>query len=144
MREFKSGAIRSNSNGKIDWHGVYHPLVELSYGKYMKKHTMTEDGTIREFDNWHGGWDKKISLQSLVRHVKDLDALYSGYRVYKYKHIINKKVIEEETFYLQQNEVVKSAWPPEETKIEIVTEEECSNAIRFNCGAYLLNLLTIK
>lgn len=143
MRTFNkdNNANRSQSNGKIEWHGVYHSLVENSFGRYMKKHTKTEDGTIRKYTNWHGGWNKEISLQSLLRHTKDLDAVYSGFNVYKYKHIVNKEVVEEETYYLRIGETVKSPWSLKETEIEFVSEEDCLNAIKFNCNAYLLNIL---
>ncbi len=141
MRIFNKNAVRSQVNGKIDWFGVYHPLVENSFGRYMKKHTKTEDGNTREYTNWHCGWNKDVSLQSLLRHTKDLQAIFGGYNVYKYKHIVNKEVVEEETYYSRTGETVKSPWSPKETEIEFVSEEDCLNAVKFNCNAYLLNIL---
>jgi hypothetical protein len=133
LRKFDGGATRSSANGKIDWYGVYHPLVEKSFGEYMKKHTHTEDGGIREFNNWHSGWDKSISLQSLLRHVKDLEAIYSNYNVIKLRGNSG-----EETYYLKNGEVIDI---PDNYVAEHITEEECVNAIRFNCGSYLLDIL---
>lgn len=79
MREFESGAVRSNAGGKISYHGFRHPLCELSFGKYMLKHQKQEDGNLREPNNWWKGWDRKISLDSMVRHVEDLQAIHDGY-----------------------------------------------------------------
>jgi hypothetical protein len=133
LRKFDGGATRSSANGKIDWFGVRHPLVEKSFGEYMKKHTHTEDGSIREFTNWHGGWDKSISLQSLLRHVEDLQAIYNGYRVVKVRSRIG-----EVTHYLKKGETVELE---DDETAELISEEECVNAVRFNCGSYLLDIL---
>jgi len=132
MREFKSGATRSNPDGKISYYGFRHPLVELSFGKYMLKHQVQEDGKIRESNNWWKGWDKKTSLDSLVRHVEDLQAIYSGFAVVK-EFIGNKEV----THYLQPNELPLYT----KNKAVAVSEEECVNAVKFNCNSYLLEHL---
>jgi hypothetical protein len=135
MREFKGGATRSNSDGKIEYNGFRHPLVELSFGKYMNKHQVQEDGKLRSSNNWWNGWDKKISLDSLVRHVEDLQAIYDGFIVIK--EMVNKKEI---THYLQPIQLPFIT----NNKTTVVSEEECVNAIRFNCGSYLLEHLKIK
>jgi len=131
MRLFKSGATRSSSEGKISYFGFRHPLVELSFGKYMLKHQFQEDGKLREPDNWWKGWSKKVSLDSLVRHTEDLQAIYSGLIVIKEK-VKGKEI----TRYLQPEEP-----PYKSDNAEMVSEEDCVNAIRFNCSSYLLQHL---
>lgn len=136
MRKFSSGAVRSNAGGKIEYYGFRNPLCELSFGKYMLKHQVQEDGKLRSSSNWWGGWSKDVSLQSLVRHVEDLQAIHAGLTVIKVR---NKKKEIETTYYLQPNELPYKSGKDEEC--EVVSEEECVNAIKFNCNAYLLEHL---
>ena len=135
MRTFNKNndANRSDATGKFEFVGFRHPLVENSFGKYMNKHRIQEDGKLRKSNNWWGGWDKSVSIQSLVRHCEDLQAIYAGYDVCK---IRDKNG--EETRYTKMGTVFNL----EEGQIcEMVTEEDCLNAIKFNCNAYLLNIL---
>ena len=140
LRVFPSGAVRSSNNGKIEWLGVRHPLVEKSFGDYMKKHTKTEDGSIRSFRNWHMGWSEEVSIQSLIRHAEDLQAIHEGYTVVKIRH--ND---EETTEYIKP--VIKgdltysSLSTPRGAIVTEVTKEDCYNAIKFNCNAGLLEYL---
>ena len=133
MRNFKSGATRSNADGKLEYFGFLHPLVDKSFCEYMNKHRIQEDGKLRDSNNWWKGWDKSISLQSLVRHVEDLKAINAGLMVIKLR---NGK--EEKTYYLQNG---KTLIIPKGYEAEEINEEECVNAIRFNCGSYLLDIL---
>jgi len=130
MREFNNGAIRSSAEGKIDWLGVRHPKVEASFGNYMRKHTQTEDGSQRAYNNWWGGWDEEISIQSLNRHVEDLNAIQAGQYVYKIKDFGG-----EHTFIYDEPQIVLDKFGAR------VTKEDCYNAVRFNCGAGLLEYL---
>lgn len=129
VRKFDSGAVRSSNAGKNEYYGYRHPLVEKSFGDYMKKHQIQEDGKERKANNWWGGWDKEVSLQSMIRHMEDLTALHAGYNVYK---IYTKEG--EKTVYSKKEIFTFS-------KCIKVTEEDCLNAIRFNSGAYLLEVL---
>lgn len=136
MRKFDTGATRSSNNGKNEYYGYRHPLVEKSFGDYMKKHQTQEDGQQRKANNWWGGWDKEVSLQSLVRHMEDLTALHAGYEVWK---VYSKEG--EKTVY---SIVGKTFNLKEGSKAVRVSEEDCLNAIRFNSGAYLLEVLNEK
>lgn len=129
MRKFDSGAVRSSNNGKNEYYGYRHPLVEKSFGDYMKKHQIQEDGKERKANNWWGGWDKEVSLQSMIRHMEDLTALHAGYNVYK---IYTKEG--EKTVYSKKEIFTFS-------KCIKVTEEDCLNAVKFNSNAYLLEVL---
>ena len=130
MRKFNNGAIRSSADGKIDWLGVRHPLVEASFGEYMNKHRNTEDGGLREFNNWWGGWSESVSIQSLNRHVEDLNAIESGYYVYKAKDKNGERtVVSKKPIKLLDDTGLR------------VSKSDCYNAIKFNCNAGLLEYL---
>lgn len=139
MRDFGNGAIRDTSNGKYDYFGFRHPLCEHSFAGYMYEHRKMSDGTLREPDNWWAGWDKKISLQSMVRHLEDLQAIKAGLIVFEIKEngetikILLKNIDE-------ANEKVKE-WKKLKIDFKWITEEDCCNAIRFNADAYKLQIL---
>jgi len=137
MRKFKTWAVRDVSNGKLNYYWFTHPLVEHSFARYMKKHQTCSDWTIREANNWWWWWSTDVSIDSLTRHVKDLEALHAWYIVIKVRSK-NKKT--EETFFITE-EQYKNIEFADWTTIELVTKEDCLNAIRFNCWAYLLQEL---
>jgi len=140
MREFDSGAIRDTSNGKHEYMGFMHPLIDKSFAEYMHSHRTMADGSLRDSNNWWGGFGKEACIQSLLRHVEDLKALHIGYEVYEervgeevLKHYVNPLDGED---YLTQ--VIST------DNLHQITEEECLNAIRFNSGAYMLEELGIS
>lgn len=133
MRQFSSGAVRSSTKGKPDFYGYRHPIIERSYGEYMLKHQVQEDGQERKANNWWSGWDREVSLQSMIRHIEDLTALHAGYDVYKF--YVNG---EEKTKYLKKGTPINI---PDGVVAQAVTEDDCCNAIRFNSGSYLLESL---
>jgi len=133
MRLFKSGATRSSNEGKIEYFGFRHPLTELSFGKYMLKHQKQEDGNMRSSSNWWNGWDESISIQSLVRHVEDLQAIESGLFVYKVKTPQGEKTV----YLIKPNKIF------DRLKYR-VSKEEAYNAARFNITAGLLEHLKNK
>ena len=128
LRQFDGGAVRDTANGKIEYIGFTDVLVEHSFGNYMLKHQTCSDGSLRQADNWKSGWDTKISLDSMVRHVMDLRALHEGLHVYKMR-----LGDEERTHYSRK--------PLKALKKDEIDIEETVNAIRFNCGSYLLEHL---
>ncbi len=129
-REFETGANRNGADGKLHPYGFRNPLCEHSFYKYMDIHRVLEDGSLREPDNWWKGWDRKVSLDSMVRHVKDLENIHAGYFVYK------EKIEGGELTYVFYNEPtnIPAHW-------HRVTEEEACNAIDFNSNAYKLEVL---
>jgi hypothetical protein len=134
IRKFESGGLRDSSEGKLNYYGFRHPLLEQSFAKYMHEHRKMTDGTLRDANNWWKGWDKEVSLQSLVRHVEDLQAINAGYVVIE---IRNETGVHKVYHDLSTNEpyVVD-----EEDDVKVITAEECANAIRFNAEAYKLQL----
>ena len=128
MRTFKGNATRDTNKGKISYYGFRHPLVEHSFGKYMLKHQKQADGKLRSPDNWWSGWDESVSLDSMTRHLADLECIQAGLYVYK---IRNKDEEITAVYPCKQN---KKGW-------EEVSKEDCYNAIKFNCNAGLLEYL---
>ena len=132
MRTFENGGTRDTADGKFEFRGFRHPLCEHSFGAYMHHHRLQADGTFRDSDNWWHGWDKKVSLESLLRHTLDLEALHADLDVYK-----ERDEYGEHTHYVSCGAPVPENWRQ-------VDEEECCNAIRFGTQAYLLQVLKSK
>lgn len=134
MRVFNSGSIRSSDHGKLNYFGFREPLIEQSFSRYMEKHRVCEDGSLRDANNWWKGWDVSVSVQSLVRHTEDLQALEAGYNVFKLRDDKGEKTI-----------YTKNKKKTEEFQKDIryleVDKEETANAIRFNTSSYLLQIL---
>ena len=115
IRQFNSGATRDSNDGKFDYEGFNHPLVDEAYGRYMHKHRKQADGKLRDSDNWQKLFGPKhcaVCIKSLMRHLLDLRFLHRGY-----KRTDEKSGLE-------------------------VTEEEALCAIIFNANAYLFKILT--
>jgi hypothetical protein len=132
IRQFSSGALRDSGEGKLNYYGFRHPVLEQSFAKYMHEHRKMIDGTLRDANNWWKGWDKEISLQSLVRHLEDLQAIHAGYSVIEYRK--NGEVLKK---YIPSGGVITI----DDDSVKFITEEECCNAIRFNAEAYKLQIL---
>jgi len=132
IREFEDGGLRDTSDGKFDYYGFRHPLVEQSFARYMHEHRKMADGTLRDANNWWKGWDKEVSLQSLVRHTEDLQAIHAGYSVWEIRWTNGEveKVYKDKDCILVVNGAITKR----------ITEEECCSAIRFNAEAYKLQL----
>lgn len=78
MRTFPSGATRDAEEGKLDFEGSLSPEVLWEFVAYMQRHSVMADGSWRPADNWKKGWDRSVSLKSLLRHVWDLWLLHRG------------------------------------------------------------------
>ncbi len=79
MRQFPSGATRNTDEGKIDPKGFIHPLVTLSFCRYMHEHRKQADGTLRASDNWCKGIPRDAYASSLERHLLDVKLIMAGY-----------------------------------------------------------------
>ena len=129
-RVCESGAIRDTGDGKLEVLGFNHPFLDFKFNEYMHRHRKMADGSLRDSDNWWGGFGKKVTIQSLCRHVEDLKLLHSGYFVYEFRE---GSKAERKVFKEKLKELPKGY-------IEI-TIEECCCAIRFNSMAYMLDEL---
>lgn len=131
-RKFESGGIRDTSNGKISYL-ARNPLVEESFASYMTEHSFMPDGSRRSMQNWFKGFSLAEDMESLVRHVADLEALHAGYFVYKNR----SKLAHETTHILDKRlKVLPDGWKE-------VLVEDTLNAIRFNCGVYMVDYLKL-
>lgn len=72
MRQFETGATRSNDAGKINYEGFLSPLVLRRFGEFMNKHRVQEDGQLRAADNWQRGITEQSYMESMFRHFMDV------------------------------------------------------------------------
>ena len=79
LRVFETGATRDSDAGKLDYEGFLSPLVIQRFGKYMDKHRVQSNGTVRGPDNWQKGIPLKEYIKSLIRHARDAWALHRGW-----------------------------------------------------------------
>lgn len=80
IRKFETGADRDIDDDKIDYRGMFSPLVLHEYGKYMHAKRIRKDGTIRSNDNWKLGFPYKSFMESGWRHFMDWYTEHEGYR----------------------------------------------------------------
>ena len=69
MRTFDTGATRDKEDGKYDYEAFLSPLALERYAKYMHKHRIQPDGTMRDGDNWAKGIPLKAYMKSAWRHM---------------------------------------------------------------------------
>lgn len=80
IRKFKTGADRDLSDHKIDYEGFLSPLVIQEFGKYMHKHRIRKDGTLRDSSNWQLGIPQDEYLKSAFRHFIDIWLSHRGHK----------------------------------------------------------------
>ena len=80
IRKFETGADRDLDDNKIDFRGMYSPLVLKAYGEYMHAKRIRKDGTIRSNDNWKKGFPYKSFMESGWRHFMDWYTEHEGYK----------------------------------------------------------------
>lgn len=81
IRTFDTGATRDTDQGKPDFDGFLSPLVLEEFGKYMHKHRVQSDGSLRDSDNWQRGIPLPQYMKSMFRHFLDAWRLHRGYEV---------------------------------------------------------------
>lgn len=79
IRKFETGATRDTDQNKLDYEGFLSPLTLERYARYMHKHRVQADGTIRASDNWAKGMPRREYLKSMWRHFMDLVLIMRGY-----------------------------------------------------------------
>lgn len=68
VRSFPSGATRDTDQGKLDFEGFLSPLALEAFAKYMQKHQIRSDGTLRAADDWQKGIPIEVYMKSMFRH----------------------------------------------------------------------------
>lgn len=71
IRTFESGATRDTNEDKLDYEGFLSPIVVRRFAKYMHKHRVQSDGTLRDSDNWQKGMPLDSYMESGWRHFMD-------------------------------------------------------------------------
>jgi len=71
LRKFDTGATRDTDANKHDYEGFLSPLVIEAFGRYMTKHRVQSDGTLRDSDNWQKGIPRDVYMKSAWRHFLD-------------------------------------------------------------------------
>ena len=79
VRRFTTGATRDTDAGKLDYEGFLSPLVLERYARYMNKHRVLPDGSLRASDNWQNGIPKDAYMKSLWRHFMDVWRAHRGW-----------------------------------------------------------------
>lgn len=139
MRVFEGGGLRDSSEGKLNYYGFRHPKLEQSFAEYMHEHRKMPDGSLRDANNWWKGWDKEISLQSMVRHMEDLQAIHAGYIVFETRDEMG--IHKEYVYGIDKACDRVNDFKELKTDYKWITSEDCLNAIRFNTQSYLLEEL---
>jgi len=80
IRKFDTGATRDTEENKLDYEGFLSPRVLERYAKYMDKHRVQSDGTLRTSDNWQKGIPKDVYIKSAHRHFVDWWKEHRGYK----------------------------------------------------------------
>ena len=86
IRTFETGATRNSDVEKPDYEGYLSPLAIQAFGRYMTRHRVQEDGSLRSSDNWQKGIPRDQYLKSAFRHFvawwamhrKSVDASFFG------------------------------------------------------------------
>ena len=78
VRRFESGATRDTDAGKFDYEGFLSPVVLREYARYMHKHRVQADGSLRAADNWQRGIPKDAYMASMFRHFMDVWMFHRG------------------------------------------------------------------
>ncbi len=68
MRKFDGGAVRDGEAGKVDFDGCFSPEVLLAFARYMQRHSVLSDGSLRSAGNWKTGMPKDVYMRSAFRH----------------------------------------------------------------------------
>lgn len=82
VRQFESGATRSNDAGRDDPEGYLSPLVLDRFSVYMTKHRLQPDGSVRDSDNWQKGIPQTTYMKGLWRHFLHAWTRHRGWPVH--------------------------------------------------------------
>lgn len=76
MRKFETGATRDSEDGKLKYEGFFSPTVLRERARYMHRHRIQSDGTLRDPDNWQKGIPQTAYMDSMWRHFMDVWMLH--------------------------------------------------------------------
>lgn len=73
IREFDTGATRDTNENKLEYRRFFSPMVLRRRAEFMHKNRVQRDGSLRDPDNWKKGIPRQVYLDSLSRHVRELE-----------------------------------------------------------------------
>lgn len=79
IREFETGATRSDDTDRYDPEGYLSPLAIERFSEYMLKHQYQADGTLRDSDNWTKGMPLASFMKGMWRHMLHLWLRHRGF-----------------------------------------------------------------
>jgi hypothetical protein len=85
VRTFETGATRNSDTGKFDYEGFLSPLVIEEFGRFMHKHRVRGDGTLRDSDNWQKGIPRDAYMKSAWRHFMAWWKMHRGHKAFDEK-----------------------------------------------------------
>ena len=94
VRHFDSGATRDTDENKYDFEGFLSPLVVSEFAKYMHKHRLQSDGSLRSSDNWQKGIPLDAYMKSGWRHFMDWWVLHRGHKAVRPETDDNPNLVE--------------------------------------------------
>ena len=80
VRTFETGATRDSEEGKLDFEGFFSPLVLRERARYMQRHRVQSDGSLRASDNWQRGIPLDAYMKSGFRHFMDWWLEHRGHK----------------------------------------------------------------
>jgi hypothetical protein len=78
LRTFETGATRDTNTDKLEFEGFLSPLVLTEFARYMHRHRLQSDGTLRASDNWQKGMPFNVYMHSAWRHFMDWWRMHRG------------------------------------------------------------------
>jgi len=81
VRQFDTGATRSQDASRIDPEAMLSPIVIERYCEYLNKHRAQPDGYTRDPDNWQKGIPLSVYVKGLWRHMLHLWTRHRGFTV---------------------------------------------------------------
>lgn len=133
FRKFDTWASRDTATWKLEWSNYSHPLCDYSFANYMKSKQIIW-WEYRRGDNRQKWIPSDVLFESLIRHTNELRLLYKWYRLFEIRKdwVIDMIVLPKNTVFNED----------EFDFCEEKTMEMVLNAIRFNCCALQLNILS--
>lgn len=83
IRTFDTGATRDQDQTKPDYEGFLSPRVLEAFGRYMTKHRVQSDGSLRASDNWQKGIPRSVYMKSMFRHFVEIWGMHRNGGLYK-------------------------------------------------------------
>ena len=81
VRQFDTGATRSQDASRIDPEAMLSPVVIERYCTYLTKHRTQPDGSTRDPDNWQKGIPLSAYMKGMWRHMLHLWTRHRGFTI---------------------------------------------------------------